>query len=68
MSATTTFTLLANGTSVPWADVPEWPVAEFVSATATELARGARLCAWFGVPENSSVRIVAVLARGLRRA
>jgi hypothetical protein len=56
------FAMLGNATSLPWADVPEWPVAEFVEATAAELERGARLCAWFGVPEVAATRLVAVLA------
>ncbi len=62
MSATTAFALLANGTSLPWAEVPEWPVADLVQATSTELARGARLCAWFGVPDGSGTGLVAVIA------
>jgi Ni,Fe-hydrogenase III large subunit len=62
MSTTSPFTLLANATSLPWAETPEWPVAEFVRLTAAELDRGARLCAWFGVPEGDAVRLVAVLA------
>jgi Ni,Fe-hydrogenase III large subunit len=56
------FLLLSNGTSVPWAAVPEWSVDELVAATAAALDRGGRLCAWFGVPENSATRLVAVLA------
>jgi Ni,Fe-hydrogenase III large subunit len=62
MNSSREFLLLSNGTSVPWADVPEWPAAEFVAATAAELERGGRLCAWFGVPENSATRLVAVIA------
>jgi Ni,Fe-hydrogenase III large subunit len=62
VSATTPFALLANATSIHWAEVPAWPAAEFVRATATELNRGARLCAWFGVPEGSNTCLVAVLA------
>lgn len=62
MSTTTPFALLANTTSLPWSEVPAWPVTEFVRATASELTRGARLCAWFGVPEGQSLRLVAVLA------
>ena len=62
MSATTAFALLANGASLPWADVPEWPAADLVRTIATELDRGARLCSWFGVPEGTGVRLVAVLA------
>ncbi len=62
MIATREFLLMSNGTSVPWAQVPEWPVAEFISATAAELERGGRLCAWFGVPANSGTHLVAVIA------
>jgi Ni,Fe-hydrogenase III large subunit len=62
MSASTPFALLGNAASIPWTEVPAWPPAEFVHATAEELKRGARLCAWFGVPENSATCLVAVLA------
>jgi Ni,Fe-hydrogenase III large subunit len=65
MSSATPFGLLANATAMYWSDVPEWPVSYFVRATAVELDRGARLCAWFGVPEEDGlgmIRIVAVLA------
>ena len=62
MNAPREFLLLSNGTSVPWADVPEWPAEEFIAATAAELERGGRLCAWFGVPENNATRLVAVIA------
>jgi Ni,Fe-hydrogenase III large subunit len=62
MSAATPFALLANASSIPWAEVPVWPAAELVRATATELDRGARLCAWFGVPEGLGTCLVAVLA------
>lgn len=62
MSATTSFALLANANSLPWAEVPAWPVQEFVTVTGSELTRGGRLCAWFGVPEGKSLRLIAVLA------
>ncbi len=62
MSASTPFALVANGASLPWSEVPEWPVADFVRATAGELARGARLCAWFGIPEKMQVRLCTVIA------
>lgn len=62
MSASTPFALLANSTSLPWTDVPEWPVADFVRATGAEITRGARLCSLFGVPEGAAVRLVGVLA------
>ncbi|MDP4199906.1 MAG: NADH-quinone oxidoreductase subunit C [Bacteroidota bacterium] len=62
MSASTPFALGANATSLPWEKVPVWQPEEFVRTTAYELARGARLCAWFGVTEGSATRLVAVLA------
>jgi Ni,Fe-hydrogenase III large subunit len=62
MSAFTSFALLANATSLPWAEVPAWTVTEFVRATASEMDHGARLCAWFGVPEGTGMSLVAVLA------
>jgi Ni,Fe-hydrogenase III large subunit len=62
MSSATPFALLANGTGIPWADAPEWPLSDLVRRTAQELGRGARLCAWFGVPEDGGTRIVAVIA------
>ncbi|MBI2516872.1 MAG: NADH-quinone oxidoreductase subunit C [Opitutae bacterium] len=62
MSSLTPFALLANATSLPWAEVPAWPAAEFVRLTAGELQRGGRLCAWFGVPGSGGTRLVAVLA------
>ncbi len=62
MNHPTSLAPLANATSLPWAEVPEWPVAEFVRMTATALDRGGRLCAWFGVPAGAGVRLVAVIA------
>ncbi|MGO8701150.1 MAG: hydrogenase [Limisphaerales bacterium] len=62
MSDFTPFALLANGASLPWPEVPAWPAEELVSRTAEELGRGARLCAWFGVPQNGATRLVAVIA------
>ena len=62
MSNQTPFALLANATSLPQHEIPEWPVTELVGHTARELARGARLCTWFGVPERSGTRLVSVLA------
>jgi Ni,Fe-hydrogenase III large subunit len=62
VSATTPFALLANATRLPWSEVPAWPVADFIRATAAELKRGARLCSMFGVTEGDAVQIVVVLA------
>ena len=56
------FALLGNGTSLPWAQVPEWPAVEFVAATSFELNRGGRLAAWFGVPSDRGACLVAVVA------
>jgi Ni,Fe-hydrogenase III large subunit len=62
MSTPQQFAMLGNATSLPWTEVPEWPVKAFVEAAADELERGARLCAWFGVSEGAATRLVAVLA------
>lgn len=62
MNTATRFSLLSNAGRLPWGEVSAWPVEDFVAATAAELSRGARLCAWFGVPEGTSLRLVAVLA------
>jgi Ni,Fe-hydrogenase III large subunit len=62
MSNPSTFALLANATCLPWAEVPARPVADFVRATAGELDRGGRLCAWFGVPGPEGVQLISVIA------
>jgi Ni,Fe-hydrogenase III large subunit len=62
MRTASSFVPLSNGASLPWADIPQWPAWELVSATAAELDRGERLCAWFGVPDGSGVCLVAVIA------
>src|SRR5216117_2544817 len=56
------FALLDNAASLPWVDVPEWPIPEFVRKAGAELDRGGRLCAWFGVAEGDGTRVVAVIA------
>ena len=61
MNPASQFALLSNGTSLPWAEVPEWSPEALVEATAAELQRGGRLCAWCGVPDHET-RLVAVLA------
>lgn len=62
MSSSDSFALLANSTSIPWAEIPEWPAEDLVQATGAELDRGGRLCSWFGVPEDDRVRLVSVVA------
>ncbi len=66
MNADFTLVPLANATSIRWAEVPEWPAAEFVTVVAAALERGGRLCAWFGVAEPAmgpdALRLVAVVA------
>jgi len=56
------FIPLSNAASVAWPELPECPASEMVPATAAAVADGARLCAWFGVPEGGGTRLVAVLA------
>lgn len=62
MSAHREFAWLPNGGLIAWNDVPEWSVDEFIRAVGAQLARGARICAWFGVPEGQGTRVVVVLA------
>lgn len=62
MSTSTSFAMLANGTSLPWADIPEMEVSDFVRTAAADIDRGGRLCSWFGVPEGDGTRLVAVIA------
>jgi len=61
MNATLEFTWLGNATSFPRAEVPEWAAVEFVVATAAEMDRGGRLCAWLAVPEAKAVRLAAAV-------
>ncbi|PTY07433.1 hydrogenase [Opitutaceae bacterium EW11] len=61
MSTSTAFALLANGTCLPWSEVPESSLAEFLQATRSELDRGGRLCSWFGVPDGDAVRLVSIV-------
>lgn len=63
MSVESPFATLTNASALPWEAVPESPVEELVQATASEIRQGARLCAWFGLPEAGAVRIVSLLAR-----
>ncbi|MEJ5237206.1 MAG: NADH-quinone oxidoreductase subunit C [Limisphaera sp.] len=53
---------MVNGTATALSCVPECGMTDLVEATAKELDRGARLCAWFGVAEGPKTRVVAVLA------
>ncbi|MCC6354256.1 MAG: hydrogenase [Verrucomicrobiae bacterium] len=62
MNDATPFALMTNGAALPWGDVPEWPVGEFLRATGAELDRGGRLSSLFGVPEGDALRLVAVVA------
>ena len=62
MNRTTPFALLTNNSALPWADVPEWPLPEFLRNVGAELDRGERLSSLFGVPEGGALRLVAVLA------
>jgi Ni,Fe-hydrogenase III large subunit len=62
MTATGPFLFLGNGAAVHFADVPEVSAGVLVASAARELDRGARLVAWFGVPEGDAARLVAILA------
>ncbi|MFO1476905.1 MAG: hydrogenase [Verrucomicrobiota bacterium] len=62
MSLETHFLPMANATRVSWPEVPETAPGLLTDAVADQIGRGARLCAWFGVPDAGGVRIVAVLA------
>jgi len=62
MSSASPFALLPNASALPWTALPAWPAAELVRRTAAELGRGARLCAWFGVPEDGATCLAAVVA------
>lgn len=70
MSTSAPFASMTNASALPWAAVPELPLENFVNATAAELDRGGRLCAWFGVneplgstnPGAGGTRVVAIIA------
>lgn len=53
---------MTNGTALPWAGVPTWPIEDFLRNVADELDQGERLSSLFGVEESGGVRLVAVLA------
>lgn len=63
MSPHPTFALIPNASGIPWADIPEVAVVDFIRAAGTEIDRGARICSLFGVPEpDGRLRLVLVLA------
>lgn len=51
-----------NGGCVPLAEMVPCPPADLVGEVTGELARGGRLCAWFGVRSADGVSLVAVVA------
>ncbi len=53
---------MPNGGRLAWRDVPTVGLSELVQATSHALRAGARLVGWFGVPERSATRVLAVLA------
>jgi Ni,Fe-hydrogenase III large subunit len=53
---------MSNGSALAWPEVPRYTVEELVGRTAGEVRRGARISAWFGVPEPDGVSLVVVLA------
>lgn len=54
---------LFNGASIPMADLPRYSVEEFRFEMLQQVAEGARLSAWFGIPhEGEKILLIAVLA------
>jgi Ni,Fe-hydrogenase III large subunit len=56
------FIPLSNASAAGWAEVPESPIDELVAATASSVAQGGRLSAWFGIREAEGTRVVAVVS------
>lgn len=55
-------TTVRNGQAIPASAVPDYAVAAFRERIIDAVRDGARLAAFFGVPEGKSVRLHAVLA------
>ncbi|HUI28112.1 MAG TPA: NADH-quinone oxidoreductase subunit C [Candidatus Kryptonia bacterium] len=53
-----------NGEPIDLSSLPQLAVVEFRDVVIREVAAGARLAAFFGRPTGSTVRLIAVLARG----
>jgi Ni,Fe-hydrogenase III large subunit len=62
MNTSREFAVLGNGNALPWKDVPETDADVFVAALDRQLDGGARLCAFFGVPQGDATHLVAVIA------
>ena len=62
MMETKNFLLLGNGKSIPFASVPELPVAEFSKVCLTSItAEKCRIAAFFAVPEDDRFILTAIL-------
>lgn len=62
MSVSETFAWMSNGTSLSLPEIPESPIDTLTADTASELGRGGRLCAWFGVPNAGGVQLISIIA------
>jgi Ni,Fe-hydrogenase III large subunit len=59
----TQFFTFTNASKVPWAAIPVFSATKLVRLTGEMIQAGARLCAWFGVPDHDETTLVAVLAK-----
>lgn len=62
MNTLAPFFSFANASRVSWASVPVFSVTKLVRLTGELLRAGARLVAWFGVPDHDETTLVAILA------
>ena len=62
MNTLAPFFSFVNGSRVSWASVPVFSVTKLVRLTGERIGAGARLVAWFGVPDHDETTLVAVLA------
>jgi Ni,Fe-hydrogenase III large subunit len=62
MNTLAPFFTFVNASRISWASVPVFSVTKLVRLTGERLEAGARLVAWFGVPDHDETTLVAVLA------
>lgn len=62
MNTLAPFFNFSNGTCLPWASIPVFSSTKLMRVTGELLERGARLCSWFGIPEQDKVVLVSILA------
>jgi Ni,Fe-hydrogenase III large subunit len=62
MNTLAPFFTFVNASRISWASVPVFSVTKLVRLTSERLDAGARLVAWFGVPDHDETTLVAILA------